>query len=81
MSFQKFNLTPAINKAIAEAGYTEATDIQKKSIPEILQNKHLLASAQTGTGKTAAFVLPILELLIQNSIKVKGPRALIVSPT
>tara|TARA_B110000003_G_C16637812_1_gene528999 strand:- start:1093 stop:2385 length:1293 start_codon:yes stop_codon:yes gene_type:complete len=81
LSFQKFNLTPAINKAIAEAGYTEATDIQKKSIPEILQNKHLLASAQTGTGKTAAFVLPILELLIQNSIKVKGPRALIVSPT
>lgn len=81
MSFQKFNLTPAINKAIAEAGYTEATDIQKKSIPEILQNKHLLASAQTGTGKTAAFVLPILELLIKNSIKVKGPRALIVSPT
>ena len=81
MSFKTFNFTPAINKAISEAGYTEATEIQKKSIPEILQNKHILASAQTGTGKTAAFVLPILELLLQDKNKVRGPRVLIVSPT
>ena len=81
MSFKTFNFTPAINKAISEAGYTDATEIQKKSIPEILQNKHILASAQTGTGKTAAFVLPILELLLQDKNKVRGPRVLIVSPT
>lgn len=81
MSFENFKFTPAINKAIAEAGYKDATEIQKKSIPEILQNKHVLASAQTGTGKTAAFVLPILELLLQDKNKVRGPRVLIVSPT
>ena len=81
MSFETFKFTPEINKAITESGYTEPTPIQKKSIPEILQNKHVLASAQTGTGKTAAFVLPILELLHQDKNKVRGPRVLIVSPT
>ena len=81
MSFETFNFTPAINKAITESGYKDPTEIQKKSIPEILLNKHILASAQTGTGKTAAFVLPILELLLQDKNKVRGPRVLIVSPT
>ena len=81
MSFETFNFTSAINKAIAESGYKNPTEIQKKSIPEILLNKHILASAQTGTGKTAAFVLPILELLLQDKNKVRGPRVLIVSPT
>ena len=81
MSFETFKFTPEINKAITESGYAEPTPIQKKSIPEILQNKHVLASAQTGTGKTAAFVLPILELLHQDKNKVRGPRVLIVSPT
>ncbi|MDC6484681.1 DEAD/DEAH box helicase [Methylophilaceae bacterium] len=81
MSFETFNFTPAINKAISEAGYNNPTEIQKKSIPEILLNKHILASAQTGTGKTAAFVLPILELLLKDKNKVRGPRVLIVSPT
>ena len=81
MSFETFNFNSAINKAIAESGYKNPTEIQKKSIPEILLNKHILASAQTGTGKTAAFVLPILELLLQDKNKVRGPRVLIVSPT
>ena len=81
MSFETFNFTAAINKAITESGYKDPTEIQKKSIPEILLNKHILASAQTGTGKTAAFVLPILELLLQDKNKVRGPRVLIVSPT
>ena len=81
MSFETFNFNAAINKAIAESGYKDPTEIQKKSIPEILLNKHILASAQTGTGKTAAFVLPILELLLQDKNKVRGPRVLIVSPT
>ena len=81
MSFEIFKFASEINKAISESGYTEPTPIQKKSIPEILQNKHILASAQTGTGKTAAFVLPILELLLKDTNKVRGPRVLIVSPT
>ena len=81
MSFETFNFNAPINKAIAESGYKDPTEIQKKSIPEILLNKHILASAQTGTGKTAAFVLPILELLLQDKNKVRGPRVLIVSPT
>jgi len=81
LSFETFNFNSAINKAIAESGYKNPTEIQKKSIPEILLNKHILASAQTGTGKTAAFVLPILELLLHDKNKVRGPRVLIVSPT
>ena len=81
MSFETFGFTAAINKAITESGYKTPTEIQKKSIPEILLNKHILASAQTGTGKTAAFVLPILELLLKDKNKVRGPRVLIVSPT
>jgi len=81
LSFETFNFNAPINKAIAESGYKDPTEIQKKSIPEILLNKHILASAQTGTGKTAAFVLPILELLLQDKNKVRGPRVLIVSPT
>ena len=81
MSFDTFKFTAEINKAISEAGYKEPTEIQKKSIPEIIKKSDVLASAQTGTGKTAAFVLPILELLIKDKDKVKGPRVLIVSPT
>jgi|TARA_B110000037_G_scaffold220757_1_gene289526 superfamily II DNA/RNA helicase len=81
LSFETFGFTAAINKAITESGYKTPTEIQKKSIPEILLNKHILASAQTGTGKTAAFVLPILELLLKDKNKVRGPRVLIVSPT
>ena len=66
MSFQTFNLDASILKAIQEAGYDQPTPIQTKSIPEIMLNKHILASAQTGTGKTAAFVLPILDKLTKN---------------
>jgi len=81
MSFQTFNLDASILKAIQEAGYDQPTPIQTKSIPEIMLNKHILASAQTGTGKTAAFVLPILDKLTKNRSEGRGPRVLIVSPT
>jgi superfamily II DNA/RNA helicase len=81
LSFQSLNLHPSILKAIVDQGYLESTPIQKKAIPEILLKKHVLATAQTGTGKTAAFVLPILQFLSQNEKKIKGPRTLIVSPT
>lgn len=82
MSFETFNFTPAINKAIADSGYKDPTEIQKKSIPEILLNKHILASAQTGTGKTAGFTLPLLQRLSENEPKGKrNIRALILTPT
>jgi len=81
LSFQTLNLDHSILKAINNIGYKDATPIQAKAIPEVMLNKHVLATAQTGTGKTAAFVLPILHHLTQNEKKVKGPRVLIISPT
>ncbi|WP_425076024.1 DEAD/DEAH box helicase [Psychroserpens sp. S379A] len=84
MSFKALHLNKSIIKAIDEAGYTEPTLIQEKTIPFILEGKDVIASAQTGTGKTAAFALPILELLFNEQDapkKGKKVRALIVSPT
>jgi len=81
LTFKTLNLSPEILRAVQDAGYKEPTAIQKKSIPHILKKEHILASAQTGTGKTAAFVLPILNHLVANKKKVKGPKVLIVSPT
>lgn len=80
VSFQQFNLSPHIYKALNVCGYTSPTPIQAKSIPIILDGKDLVASAQTGTGKTAAFVLPALHYLsTQNSNK--KTRILILTPT
>ena len=63
MTFYKLGLCEPILKAILEQGYATPTAIQEKVIPEILIGKSVVASAQTGTGKTASFLLPILELL------------------
>lgn len=79
MKFNEFKLQEQILKQINEVGYKEATPIQEKSIPAILEGKDLLGLAKTGTGKTAAFVLPILERL--SKTKVKGVRSLILAPT
>ncbi|MEW5942551.1 MAG: DEAD/DEAH box helicase [Pseudomonadota bacterium] len=82
MSFENLNLHPSILKAIAEAGYAEATPIQKEAIPEILAGHDLMASAQTGTGKTAAFMLPSLQCLTEPSpVRSRGPRVLVLTPT
>lgn len=84
MSFKALNLNKAIVKAIDEAGYTEPTLIQEQTIPLVLEKKDVIASAQTGTGKTAAFALPILQLLFDKQDapkKGKKIKALIVSPT
>jgi len=84
MSFKDLNLNKAIVKAIDEAGYTEPTLIQEQTIPLVLDKKDVIASAQTGTGKTAAFALPILQLLFNKQDapkKGKKIKALIVSPT
>ncbi len=82
MSFKSLGLSDALLKAIDEKGYTEPSVIQAKAIPLVLQGKDVLASAQTGTGKTAGFVLPILQLLSQKQNLRKRPvRSLILTPT
>lgn len=82
MTFQDLNLHQEILKAIEEAGYTEPTPIQKQAIPLVLEGADLRASAQTGTGKTAAFILPALnKLTVPSSVPGQGPRVLILVPT
>jgi superfamily II DNA/RNA helicase len=82
MTFQELNLHPAILKAIADTGYTEPTPIQAQAIPEVMAGHDLMASAQTGTGKTAAFILPALNRLATPSeVRSKGPRVLVLTPT
>lgn len=82
MSFESLNLHPSILRAIEEAGYTSPTPIQSQAIPEVISGRDLLASAQTGTGKTAAFTLPALNLLATpHESKSRGPRILVLVPT
>ena len=82
MSFESLNLDPAILRAIAETGYTEPTPIQAQAIPVVTQGHDLMASAQTGTGKTAAFMLPALNLLATpHAVNSRGPRILVLTPT
>ncbi len=83
MSFTTLGLSKPLLRAISEQGYSEPTPIQKQSIPVILQRKDVLAGAQTGTGKTAGFTLPLLELLSQKQHNQKKPyiKALILTPT
>jgi superfamily II DNA/RNA helicase len=82
VSFEDLNLNPSIVKAIHDAGYATPTPIQKQAIPELLSGHDIMASAQTGTGKTAAFMLPALHLLATpGKINSRGPRVLILTPT
>lgn len=79
MTFESFNLYPGINSGIAAMGYKEPTPIQEQAIPAIMKNMDVMGMAQTGTGKTAAFVLPILQRLSDGPDK--RVRALIITPT
>jgi ATP-dependent RNA helicase RhlE len=81
MSFESLGLLPELTRALAERGYSEPTPVQTRVIPEILAGRDLLAGAQTGTGKTAGFALPILQLLNGNAHPPKAPRALVLVPT
>ncbi len=82
MSFELLNLDPALLRAIEESGYTTPTAIQAQAIPVITAGNDLMASAQTGTGKTAAFMLPALNLLATpHALKSRGPRILVLVPT
>jgi ATP-dependent RNA helicase RhlE len=84
LSFETFNLHPALLRAVTEAGYTVPTPIQARAIPLALAGHDLQAAAQTGTGKTAAFALPILQRLDAAVSEPRGPRApraLVLVPT
>lgn len=84
MSFENLNLIEPIRKALKTEGYSIATPIQEQSIPIILKKKDLLGCAQTGTGKTAAFAIPVLQLLHEQRNHEKGPksiRTLVLTPT
>jgi ATP-dependent RNA helicase RhlE len=73
MSFDSLGLAPELLRAVADQGYTEPTAVQREAIPLVLAGRDLLAGAQTGTGKTAAFVLPILQRLADSTPVVTGP--------
>ncbi|HKS22357.1 MAG TPA: DEAD/DEAH box helicase [Thermoanaerobaculia bacterium] len=81
MPFTALGLNSHLTKAIREAGYTEPTPIQSKAIPIAIEERDLIGIAQTGTGKTAAFVLPILQRLSAHPASRRMSRALIVAPT
>ncbi len=84
MSFESLGLAPALLRALAEQGHHEPTPVQAAAIPPALAGRDLLASAQTGTGKTAAFALPLLQRLcveVRQAARPKQPRALILTPT
>ena len=82
MPFSKLGLSSPIVKAVAKQGYEKPTSIQEKAIPIVLSGKNLIAAAQTGTGKTAGFVLPILEMLSKGETqRKKRIRAVILTPT
>src|SRR5271170_2256529 len=78
MSFSKLGLAPAILEGVNAMGYIDPTPIQLRAIPLVLSGRDVIGSAQTGTGKTAAFGLPMLSKLAQHA---PGPRALILEPT
>src|SRR5450759_5216369 len=81
MSFDYLDLRAELLSAIAAQGYTEPTPIQSRAIPLVLEGRDLLAAAQTGTGKTAAFALPLLQRLQAQPQTPRAPRVLVLVPT
>jgi ATP-dependent RNA helicase RhlE len=81
MHFNELNINEALQKAVSAMGFVELTPIQAEAIPPGLQGRDLIGCAQTGTGKTLAFLLPALERLLQDPTKTKNPRFIIIAPT
>ncbi len=81
MSFSELGLVAALSQAVAAKGYTQPTAIQQQAIPPILAGRDLLGGSQTGTGKTAAFTLPLLQRLAAHPARQRSPRGLILVPT
>ena len=80
MSFDELGLSKEILYSIHEKGYEEPTEIQEKAIPQILMGRDVLGCAQTGTGKTGSFVIPLIEILNSGKSKSRMPRCLILTP-
>ena len=81
MNFDELGLSKEILSTINEIGYKEPTEIQKKAIPQILMGRDVLGCAQTGTGKTGSFIIPLVEILSSGKSKSRMPRSLILAPT
>ena len=83
MSFESLGLAAELLRAVSEQGYTEPTPIQRRAIPVVLQGRDIMAGAQTGTGKTAGFTLPMLHLLSERAVerRPRGVRVLVLTPT
>jgi superfamily II DNA/RNA helicase len=81
MSFESLGLSAPVLQAVADKGYTTPTPIQEKAIPIVLMGRDVLGCAQTGTGKTASFVLPMIDILAEGRAKSRMPRTLILEPT
>src|SRR5438132_11090222 len=81
MPFADLGLSEELLNAIADSGYDEPTPIQNAVIPSVLMGKDLIGIAQTGTGKTAGFVLPMLDILHEGRSRARMPRSLILEPT
>jgi superfamily II DNA/RNA helicase len=81
MTFEDLGLSPDTLKGVADAGYSTPTPIQEQAIPMILMGRDVLGIAQTGTGKTAGFTLPMIDILAEGRAKARMPRSLIIAPT
>lgn len=81
MNFSDLGISPETLKAIEDAGYSQATPIQEKAIPPVLMGRDVLGCAQTGTGKTASFTLPMIDMLASGRARARMPRSLIITPT
>jgi superfamily II DNA/RNA helicase len=81
MTFSDLGLSAEVLRAVADAGYETPTPIQQKAIPYVLMGRDVLGCAQTGTGKTASFTLPMIDILAQGRARARMPRSLILEPT
>src|SRR5713101_5745141 len=81
MGFLELGLSPEVLQAVSEAGYTIPTPIQEQAIPHVQRGRDVLGCAQTGTGKTASFVLPMIDMLAAGRARARMPRSLILEPT
>ncbi|MDA1323891.1 MAG: DEAD/DEAH box helicase [Proteobacteria bacterium] len=81
MTFEDLGLSPEILQAVADAGYQTPTPIQEQAIPYVLMGRDVLGCAQTGTGKTASFTLPMIDILSTGRARARMPRSLIITPT
>jgi superfamily II DNA/RNA helicase len=81
MGFSNLDLSPEVLRAVCDAGYTDPTPIQEQAIPHVKRGRDVLGCAQTGTGKTASFVLPMIDMLAAGRARVRMPRSLILEPT